>query len=123
MTYKASPLLDVENKDQNGRGGMDLPSGSAPDFEISQLQSSIRLLENQDRPKATKTHERRGNVETENKQHRENARQKEINNLDFFRRVHILPAQKLKKSINMAHWISNALTQKRSATPFQNPQR
>ena len=110
---RTSPLMEVQDADQDTR---DPPSEFVPDFQISQLRSRIDVLEDQEGPKATKAHKRQGDMETENEQYRQNARQREVNDLEYFKRVHLLPAR--NKRVKMAHWIASALTQDRSATPF-----
>ena len=105
--------MEIQDADQETR---DPPSEFVPDFQISQLRSRIEVLEDQEGPKATKAHKRQGDMETENEHYRQNARQREVNDLEHFKRVHLLPAR--NKRVKMAHWIASALTQDRSATPF-----
>lgn len=117
-TYKAAPLPEIQVENNNSRGSRGLLSGSAPDVEISQPRSSPRVQEIETPLKASKTHERQGRAQSQNDQ---NTRKKEISDLTYFRRVHLLPAEKTR--IKKGHWIRKALTQDRSATPFQTLRR
>ena len=117
-TYKADPLPEVQVDNTNSRGRL---SGSAPDFEISLPRSSPRVQEIEDLPKVSKTHDRSGKAQSQSDQHRQNTRKQEISDLTYFKRVHLLPAE--KNRVMKGHWIRKALTQDRSATPFQTLRR
>lgn len=117
--YGALIRAEGENRDSG-----DPLIRSVSDLTIyqSRVASHVEKIQEQDldRPKATKTHARQDKGVIENHQYRQSARQQEMYDLRYFKRVHLLPSRKLRARNKSArwHWASGALTQNRLVTSF-----
>lgn len=107
---ESSTVREMEDAARHSQNAQDRPT---PDSTIIQSQTKTAILEIQNQPQAT--------IESGKSQDRQNARQTDINNLQYFKRAHLMPSK--NKSVKKVHWAAIALTQSRCATPLKNAQR
>lgn len=124
--HSAQAMTQSENREKG-----DSRSQSFSDLTISQLRVASHVEDHQsqdqdlDRPRATKTHSRQQKAVIENKQYRQNARQKEMCDLGYFKRVHPLPSRnsRARHRSTRLHWALGGLTENKLVMSFKNTQR